>query len=32
MEEATWIQAEHFSHQRQLKNYLDEDNPKEEKM
>ena len=31
MEEATWIQAEQFSRPGLLENYLDEDNPEEEK-
>ena len=32
IEEATWICAEQFSHPQQLKAYLDEDTPTEEKV
>ena len=32
MDEATWIQAHQFSHPGQLKNYLEEDEPQEEKV
>ena len=32
VEEATWIQAEQFSHPRQLNNYLEEGNLEEEKL
>ena len=32
IEEASWIQAQQFSHPGQLKTYLDEDNPEEEKI
>ena len=32
MEEATWVQAQQFSHPGQLKHYLEEDDPQEEKV
>ena len=32
IEEASWVQAGQFSHPGQLKNYLEEDNPQEEKV
>ena len=32
VEEASWIQASQFSHLDQLKDYLKEDNPEEEKV
>ena len=32
IEEASWVQAGQFSHPDQLKNYLEEDNPQEEKV
>ena len=30
VEEASWVQADQFSHPDQLKNYLEEDKPQEE--
>ena len=32
VEEASWVQASQFSHQDQLKDYIKEDNPEEEKV
>ena len=32
VEEASWVQASQFSHPEQLKDYLEEDNPEEEKV
>ena len=32
VEEAIWVQASQFSHPKQLKGYLKEDNPEEEKI
>ena len=32
IEEASWIQAQQFGHPRQLKTYLDEKNPEEQKI
>ena len=32
VEEATWVQAGQFSNPKQLKNYLKEDNPQEQKV
>ena len=32
IEEASWVQAGQFSHPGQLRNYLEEDNPQEEKV
>ena len=32
VEEATWVQAQQFSHPGQLKHYLEEDDPQEEKV
>ena len=32
VEEASWVQASQFSHPKQLKDYIKEDNPEEEKV
>ena len=32
VEDATWVQAQQFSHPRQLRNYLKKDDPQEEKI
>ena len=32
IEEASWVQAEQFIHPEQLRNYIEEDNPQEEKV
>ena len=32
VEDAMWVQAQQFSHPRQLKAYLDKDNPTKEKV